>query len=292
MPTALGTRRAVTLGPLALDVTDDSGVLWATTDLSGWRGSPAATVSVTQRPAAPGGWVGPTPQLTPRQMVLQLYVEAPDADLMDAAYEQLLAAVGTDSLTLQVAEGGLQRQMTVYRNGDVLPTSDGGTWAVYSVPLLAPDPLRYGALNTVHLALPSVSGGLSWPVSWPVSWPGTVVSGDAALPNSGSAPTSPVITLYGPATGTPLTAPIVTVTGSDGATSVLAYADTVGVGDYLVIDTAARSVLYNGQATRRGLLRVTGGWPQIPPGGAQATFRAATYHPTSRADITYRPAWL
>ncbi len=291
MPTALGTRRTVSLGPLDLDVTDDAGVLWATTDLSGWRGSPATTLTVTQRPAAPGGWVGPVPQPTPRQMVLQLYIEAPSADLMDAAYEQLLVAAGTDLVTLQVTEGSLTRQMTVYRNGDVLPTSDGGTWAVYSVPLLAPDPRRYGSLNTVTLALPAVSGGLSWPMSWPVSWPAAVVSGDAALPNSGRTATSPVITLYGPSSGTPLTTPIVTITGTNGTVSVLTYADTVGVGDYLVIDCAARSVLYNGQATRRGLLQVVGGWPQIPPGGAQATFRAATYDSTSRAVITYRPAW-
>ncbi|MFE1321587.1 phage distal tail protein [Kitasatospora phosalacinea] len=292
MPTALGTRRRVTLGTLALDQADDSGVVWATTDLAGWRGSPATTLSVVQRPADHGGWVGPTPKLVPRQMELKLLIDAPSAALMDAAYEQLLAAVGTGPFTLQVTEGGLQRQMTVYRNGEVLPSSDGGTWAVYSVPLLAPDPRRYGALNTVQLMLPAVSGGLSWPVSWPISWPATVVSGDAALPNSGTIATSPVITLYGPTSGTPLTTPIITIAGADGSTSVLTYADTIGAGDYLTIDTVARSVVYNGQATRRGLLQVIGGWPSVPPGGATATFRAATYDSTSRAIITYRPAWL
>lgn len=292
MPTPLTTQRQVTLGTLALDQVDDAGVTWSALDLAGWRGSPATTLAVTQRPADHGGWVGPTPKLVPRQLVLQLLIDAPSEDLMTAAYEQLLAAVGTGPFTLQVEEGGTTRQAVVYRNGDVLPTADGGPWAAYSVPLLAPDPRRYGDLTTVQVALPSVSGGLSWPVSWPTSWPATVVSGDAALPNSGSAPTAPLITLYGPASGPALATPIVTITAADGTTSVLTYADTIGAGDWLVIDTAARSVLYNNQSTRRGLLQVAGGWPAIAPGGAQVTFRAATYDTTSRAVISYRPAWL
>jgi hypothetical protein len=292
MATALTTRRQVTIGTLTLDQVDNAGTAWLVTDLVGWRGSPATTLSVTQRPADHGGWVGPTPKLIPRQMELQLFVEAASDDLMTVAYEQLLAAVGIGPVTLQVTEGGLLRQMVVYRNGDVLPTSDGGNWAVYSVPLLAPDPRRYGAATSVQVLLPSTSGGLSWPVSWPISWPATVVSGDAALPNSGTAATSPVITLYGPASGPALATPIVTITAADGTTSVLTYADTIGPGDWLVIDTDAKSVLYNGQSTRRGLLQVIGGWPVIAPGGAQLTFRAATYDTTSRAVVSYRPAWL
>lgn len=293
MPTALGVQRHVTLGGLPLDVVDDSGVTWMATGLSGWRGSPSTTLAVTQRPADHGGWASPSPKLTPRQLELDVLIAAPTTAAMTAAYEQLLTAVGIGAVTLSVIEDGVARQATVYRNGDVLPKDDAGLWATYSVPLIAPDPRRYGGLTTVQLKLPSSSGGLSWSVSWPISWPATVVSGDAALPAGGTIASSPLITIYGPTSGgTPLTTPLITITGADGSVSTLTYADTVGVGDWVAIDCATRSVLYNGQATRRGLLQVVGGWPTVPPGGASATFRAATYDATSRAVVSYRPAWM
>ena len=293
MATALGVQRQVTLGGLSLAAIDDSGVTWMATDLTGWRGSPGTTLTVTQRPADHGGWASASPKLVARQMELDVLISARSTAALTAAYEQLLTAIGYGPVTLAVVEDGVSRQATVYRNGEVLPKADGGTWATYSVPLIAPDPRRFGAQSSVQLMLPSISGGLSWPVSWPISWPATVVSGDATLPSSGTIASNPTITLYGPTSGsTPLTTPIVTFTGSDGTVSVLTYADTVGVNDYVAIDCRTKSVLYNGQATRRGLLQVAGGWPTIPPGGASASFRAATYDTTSRAVVTYRPAWM
>jgi hypothetical protein len=292
MPTALGLARSVTLGALVLDQVDDAGVWWVTVDLTGWRGSPATTLQVTQRPADHGGWASANPKLVPRQMELKLYIEAPDTAAMTAAYEQLLAAAGTGPIVLQVTEDGITRQAVVHRNGDVLPTDDAGTWATYSVPLEATDPRRYGSATAVSLYLPSASGGLSWPVSWPISWPATVVSGDAVLGNAGTISAPMTITVYGPTTGsTALSQPLITVTGPDGATSTLLYADTIAPGDFLAIDCGARSVLYNGTSTRRGLLQVYGGWPTVPPGGAQISFRAGSYDSTVHADVTYRPAW-
>lgn len=293
MATALGLQRQVTLGPLALDLTDDAGVTWLTTELAGWRGSPATTLVVTQRPAGHGGWASPTPKLVPRQLELSVLIDAPTTAAMTAAYDQLIAAIDVGALTLTVVEDGTTRQTTVYRNGDILPKTDGGPWATYSVPLIAPDPRRYGTLVTATVMLPSSSGGLSWPISWPISWPATVVSGDTNLPSGGTTSSDPVITIYGPTSGvTPMSTPLLVFTGADGSVSTLTYGDTVGVGDWLVIDCAAKSVLYNGQATRRGLLQVAGGWPSVPPGGARVTFRAATYDATSRAVVTYRPAWM
>lgn len=301
MPTTLGLPRQVTLGALALDQVDDYGVTWVTLDLAGWRSSPASTLQVTQRPADHGGWASPSPKLTPRHLDLRALIDAPSPAALTAAYDRLIAAVGIGALTLTVVEDGTTRQATAWRDGEILPVEDTGTLATYSVPLLLPDPRRYAPAVTVSLLLPATSGGLSWPVTWPISWPATVVSGDAALAQPGNIAAAPVITIYGPTSGTiPLTTPLVTFTSQvpDGlggfttVTSVLTYASTIGVGDWLVIDCAARTVLYNGQSTRRGLLQVSGGWPAIPPGGGQATFRAASYDTTSRVQVTYRPAWM
>lgn len=293
MPTALGLSRQVTLGTLVLDQVDDAGVWWTSTDLAGWRGSPATTVQVTQRPAAHGGWASARPVLTPRQLELTVDIGAPDTASMTAAYEQLLAATSLGPVTLAVTEDGKTRTAVVYRNGDVLPTADTGCAATYSVPLIAADPRRYGALTQATLALPSSVGGLSWPVSWPISWPATVSYGDAVLAGGGTIASPLTITISGPTTGTTaLASPLVTVTDSAGTVRTLLYADTIGVGDYLVIDCDARSVLYNGAGNRRGLLQVVGGWPDVPKAGAQLSFRASTYDSTSRAVATYRPAWM
>lgn len=293
MATSLGLSRQVAIGGLVLDQVDDAGVWWTTQDLTGWRGSPATTVQVTQRPAGPGGWASANPVLTPRQMELIVDIGAPDTASMTAGYEQLLAAVGTGQVLLTVTEDGMTRTAVVYRNGDVLPTADSGFDATYSVPLIAPDPRRYGAPVTVTLALPATSGGLSWPISWPISWPATVSYGDAALPGGGDIASPLVITLYGPTSGAvPLDHPLITLTDPDGTTvHTLLYADTIGVGDYLTIDCEARSVLYNGTSNRRTLLQVVNGWPTAPVGGGQVSFRASTYDATSQAVVTYRPAW-
>lgn len=293
MTTALASSRSVVLGGFALTGTDDAGVQWMVTDLTGWRGSPATTVQVTQRPADHGGWPTATPKLTPRQMEITVGVFAPGGAEMTAAYERLVTAVSTGPVLLEVTEDGTTRQAVAYRNGDVLPTGDGGAWSTYSVPLIAPDPRRYGPLSQVALYLPASSGGLSWPVSWPVSWPATVVTGDAALPGGGTVDSPLTVTVYGPTSGgTPLTSPLVAVTLPDGTVQTLLYTDSVGVNDFLAIDCEAKSVLYNGTSTRRGLLQVIGGWPSIPPGGAQMSFRAGTYDTTSQVQVSYRPAWM
>jgi hypothetical protein len=292
MPTALGTPRSVVLGGLTLDVVDDQGVTWITTGLDGWRGSPATTLQVTQRPAAPGGWASTNVQLVARQMELDVFIGGGDSASATAAYEQLLAAVGTGPVVLQVTEDGTVRQMTVYRNGAILPTADGGTWTTYSVPLIAPDPRRYTANPVdVSIMLPFATGGLTWPVTWPISWPATVVSGDAGLPNAGTTAADPVITLWGPTTGsTPLTGASLTLTGA--VEQQVAYSGDISPGDWVVVDCGARTVLYNGQSTRRGFLQLDNGWPQVPPGGCNAAFRAPTYLSTARAEVSYRSAWL
>lgn len=293
MPTALGTPRSVILGALVLDVVDDSGTTWMTTGLTGWRASPATTFQATQRPAAPGGWPSINPQLTPRQLELDVLIQAGDSPSLTAAYEQLLASVGTDPVPLQVTEDGVMRQMTVYRNGQILPTADGGTWSTYSVPLLATDPRRYASQGfDVVLALPFSSGGLSWPLVWPISWPATTVSGDATLPQLGTANADPVITFYGPTVGSsPLTGALVSIT-TDTTEQSVTYVGDISPGDFVVVDCGARTVLYNGQSTRRSLLQLDNGWPTVPPGGASAAFRAPIYDATVRAEISYRSAWL
>lgn len=280
-----GTRSAL-LGDLLLGAVDDSGVWWILTGLDGWRGSPSTTLTVTQKPAGHGGWASPRPRLTPRQMELVVSISAPTPAALDAAYEQLVTAVDIGPVVLQVTEGDLTRQVTVYRNGDVLPSADTGTDSTYSVPLIAPDPRRYDATETVtQLFLPSSTGGLTFPLTFPITFGATVVSGTAHLDNDGTIAAPLRLVIYGP-----VSQPLVTFTDGAGNTWTLAYAGDIAAGDWLDIDTEATTAYYNGQSPRRSLL--TGPWPSVPPGGIDVAFRAAAYSATARLLVSHRSAWM
>lgn len=284
MATTLGSRSAV-LGDLALGVVDDAGVWWVLQDLAGWRGSQATTVTVAQKPAAHGGWASPRPRLVPRHLELVVHIAAPDAVAMDAAYEQLLAAVGIGPVVLQVTESGAARQVVVYRNGEILPTGDVDTEATYSVPLIAPDPRRYAAAETItQLYLPSSTDGLVFPITFPITFPATVVSGTAHLGNAGTIESPLRLVIYGP-----VSQPSVTFTNGAGTTWTLAYSGDIADGDWLDIDTEAATAYYNGQSSRRSLL--SGTWPAVPPGGIDVAFRAPIYSATARLVVSHRSAW-
>ncbi|MEU0675484.1 hypothetical protein ABZ330_21835 [Streptomyces sp. NPDC006172] len=285
MPTSLPGLRSAVLGDLPLHVTADDGVDWAVEDLTGWRASPATTVQVTQKPAGHGGWATGRPRLTPRQMELRIFIAAPTPDAMDTAYERLLAAVSTGPVVLQVTEGELTRQTVVYRNGDVLPVAESDYEATYSVPLIAPDPRRYGDEVLTELYLPSSTGGLTFPITFPISFGATVISGTARLDNPGTIAAPLRLVVYGP-----VSQPQITVTDDAGGTWTLAYSGDVAAGDWLDIDTEAATVLYNGQASRRSLL--SGDWPAVPAGGADVAFRAPVYSPTARLVVVHRAAWM
>ncbi|MFF9240111.1 phage distal tail protein [Streptomyces sp. NPDC014801] len=285
MPSSLPGLRSAALGDLALHVADDDGVEWVVEDLTGWRGSPASTVQVTQRPSGHGGWATARPWLTPRQMELRVFIAAPNPGAMDAAYERLLAATDIGPVLLQVTEGSTTRQATVYRNGDVLPTSESDYEATYSVPLIAPDPRRYAADETVtQLYLPSSTGGLTFPITFPITFNATVISGTARLDNPGTIATPLRLVVYGP-----VSQPQITVTAG-GTLWTLSYSGDIADGDWVDIDTEAATVLYNGQSSRRSLL--SGDWPSVPPGGADIAFRSGTYSATARLVVSHRAAWM
>ncbi|MGO4630491.1 hypothetical protein AB4225_06040 [Streptomyces sp. 2RAF24] len=285
MPTALPGLRSAVLGALPLHVTADDGVDWTVEDLTGWRGSPATTVQVAQKPGGHGGWATSRPWLTPRQMELRVLVSAPTPAALDTAYEQLLAAAGNGPVLLQVTEGSLTRKTLVYRNGDVFPVDDSDYHAVYSVPLIAPDPRRYGAEVITELYLPTSTGGLTLPLTLPLTISATVISGMARLDNAGSVAAPLRLVVYGP-----VSQPQITVTDDAGDTWTLTYSGDISAGDWVDIDTEAATVLYNGQASRRSLL--SGDWPSVPPGGADIAFRAPLYSAAARLTVAHRAAWM
>lgn len=146
----------------------------------------------------------------------------------------------------------------------------------------ATDPRIYdNTLSTAALTLPSVSGGLGWPVSWPLGW-GSAVGGLVNVTNAGTFATRPVITFIGP-----LTAPSV-----QNVTAGQTWACTFDLqsGDQLIVDFAARTVLLNGTASRYSYVTSSSVWWELAPGTSQLQLGATAGN--GSASVAFRSAWL
>lgn len=137
---------SVTYGSLSLTGTDGDGVLWDVPgQIEGWDGSPGSTLALTQKPRASGAFIGNTPQLGARVLVIAGLIDAPDEDLLQGALDQLVNAVTLTAQTLTVVRGTRSRSLTVYRQDEILiNVADSEALAEYSVQCVAPNPLKSG----------------------------------------------------------------------------------------------------------------------------------------------------
>lgn len=278
----------VTLGEMSLTGVDAFGCDWRTVSpIDGWDGSPSTTFALTQKPRQPGGWLGPRPQLTPRSIVLQGLVQAPDADALEAALDRLneAAVMTAPGAVLSIQRGSVARTSTVYRDGDVEPVEVTGTLYQWTVNLTAPDPRKYGPTLTASTGLPHSSGGLTWPVTWPIEWSGVSDSGTLSIDNPGNADAPLVLRIDGP-----VTAPKIRHVAS-GAELVLASNYALPAGSFLTVDMEARTVLEGGTASRNGWI-TSRGWFQLDKGANDLIFSADTYNATARLTATFAPAYL
>ncbi|WNI16904.1 phage tail domain-containing protein [Actinacidiphila sp. ITFR-21] len=280
----LGGRR-VDLGPLQLGQVDGQGVAWriGADGLQGWDSAEVRS-SVTQREAAHGAWMGPT-YLGERVITLGGTIAAPSPQLLDGAVEQLLAAVPMESgyATLTVYET-VPKQAMVRQSGKPVIKYETDTVVTWSLLVTAPDPRRYGTdLRTASTGLPSTTGGLVLPAATPWTLSATTVTGFISATNEGSIASLPALSIAGP-----VQQPSVSVRYPDGTVTTLAYSQTLGAGDVLVLDCAAHTAVLGGASRRRYL---SGPWPSIPASSVQILFSAPVYSSTAQLTATWRAAW-
>ncbi|MFC8429921.1 phage distal tail protein [Streptomyces sp. NPDC057253] len=283
---AIQNGMSATLGAVTLGAVDASGVDWRLMGLEGWD-SPDSRSEFTDREADHGAWASPV-YLSSRPITLSGTILAPSQALLEAAMEQLRAAAGLTDTLLTVWET-TPKQAIVRRSGKPLVQYLTDTKASYSVLVTAPDPRRYSTTqSTGTTALPSTTGGLTFPVTFPVTFSATAVAGSITAVNAGNVDTRPVLTITGP-----VVAPSVSALYPDGTVRQLTYSLDLASGDVLTIDTDARTVLLNGSVSRRRFLTVPSGWPTIPAGSTVTyQFQSSTYNATPRLTATWRSAWM
>lgn len=275
-----------TLGTLRLGAVDSVGVNWFLQNVEGWD-SAEVRADFQEREADHGSWASPG-YFGARPITLTGTVEAPDRTTLQAAMEQLYAAVGLSDTTLTVWESP-SKQATVRRSGKVLMQYVSDRVATWSVLVTAADPRRYGTtLQSGTAGLPTTTGGLTFPVTFPITFSATTVSGQINAVNSGTTDARPVFTIAGP-----VVAPTVSGLYSDGTVRQLIYSQDLQTGDVLVIDTDAHSVILNGDVSRRRFLAVPQGWPTIPAGSSvNFQFQSGTYDASAMLTATWRSAWM
>lgn len=135
----------VTYGSLVITGTDGAGVNWYVFDpIAGWDGSPASTLALTQKPRGAGAFIGNTPQMASRVLVINGSIDAPTNNALQTALDQLVNAVTLGGQTLTVVRGSTSRYLTVLRQDEVLINEQHATLADFSIQCVAPDPRKLG----------------------------------------------------------------------------------------------------------------------------------------------------
>lgn len=275
----------VTLAGLALEQDDDgTGVEWHATKLDGWDAGSDVRLELLARSADHGSYP-PAVTYAERKLTLEgaLYAPSPAAAVAAVSRFSALTADLTGAV-LRVDEPGLARQVTVWRAG-ALTVARLGSDARYSLPLVAPDPIRYAVAESASgaIALPGTGGsGQTYPLTYPIAWGTISATGDLTVTNTGDAVVWPVLTLTGP-----LYNPVIrnVRTGEQ-----LSLTISLAAGDVLTIDTRERMVLLGGTASRRTSVNAGSRFPSIPPGASTFSLRGAGG--TGSLSLRYRSGWV
>ena len=245
---------------------DPDGVVMTCATFDGW-GSPGSKTAGVSREGEHGESPAPNPKMQARTLQLTGMISAPSILLRQQAELRLQAAFSLGLFDLTVVDS-IPLTVHAQRSGDVSRVDDTDTQVTWQAELRCPDPRRYGAEQQLLLNLPSVTGGLQFPLRFPVRFTGSSTSGDGTVDNAGNETAPSVVTFTGP-----LTNPRITnlETGQ-----WVQYNDTLAVGEFVVLYLQIPMLaLLQGTAGRTGKVSTGGGgtWG-IKPGSNAITFRA------------------
>lgn len=141
----------------------------------------------------------------------------------------------------------------------------------------------------VYASDPTPPGGRTYPLTFPRVYPAAGPTGVVIVNNAGDATAYPLLRLYGPATE-----PIIENLTQD---KLLEFDSlTINAGEFLEIDTRAKTILLNGDPTAPAydkLLYPNSAWWTLSPGDNEIKYRPATFTAaTTVAEVVWRDAYL
>ena len=148
----------------------------------------------------------------------------------------------------------------------------------------ATDPRLYDdSQSSASTALAATPSGHTWNNTWNLSWGSSGTSGSIFAINSGTFPTPPLFRIDGPVTNPSIEN--ITTGETLGFTNL-----TLGAGEWLDVDTDARTVLLGGTSSRFEKL-TTAQWFDLRPGTTELRFRGTTAG-SPLLTVYWRSAWL
>jgi len=227
-----------------------------------------------------------------RFVEITLEVDGTGSSTLDVLVASLTAAFapgGVEApLTFQLPgfAGGGKRRVNVrprrFEQPGTLEQSRG--LATVELQLFATDPRVYDdAESSGQVGLPSGGTGLTWPLTWPLNWGAISTSGSVFATNDGNFSAPATIRVDGPV----VNPRIENLTAGQTIEADI----TVNTGDFLLFDTAARTVMLNGTASRYANLTSMSQWWDLAPGSNEIRFRASTATAAAMT-VTWRSAWI
>lgn len=274
----------VAIGDLLLNTVDANGVFWILENFTGW-GSPGSTAELSQR-ARGHGATSSEGFLRPRVMTLEGVIDAPTAEALSLAVDDLAAAVTLSDFRFLVSESGRIRHCDAKRQDEILISWIDAITARFSIQIVAKDPRKFGDLITTSTRLPFSSGGLVRPSTWPRTWTGVSGTGKVTINNPGNTQAPVWLRIDGP-----LPAGGWTITHQGKRQSLtFATALALGAGEFVAVDMDRREVLAQGQAPRSGYV-TSRGWFSLDPGENVIAFSAQNYSSTASLTVSTKPSW-
>lgn len=173
---------------------------WVIADLVGWYSMPDSKSPIDEIPQQHGAFDPGVDWRTSAAISFTAgYIGTSHAECVSAV-EQFNGALANSSNTpMRVTDGGRATSRTVsVRHVGVPDFFDYDQHEVhFAVDMIAPDPFRYGDAVTASAGLPSLAGGLTFPITFPITFTSTGDPGRIVLSNEGTQETWPQFTVRG-----------------------------------------------------------------------------------------------
>lgn len=255
-------------------------------------GDPVPRTNVSHRPGS-DGTVNLTRRVGDRNILIKLHLDGGDRQTMLDALAPYMDVSRRPTLRLKGERKDLHREITVVYTG-----TGGADWAR---PNTMPLTLGFRSVGSPYFTGLDLKEATAWPdenkpgvtfnISFNLAFPSAYGIGPATLINLGTKPAEWTARIFGPITGPRL---ILAATGEQ-----VDFKETleVAVGDYLTIDSATRTVFYNGLSTASryqylDFQNTSSDWFQLQPGLNQVRLSGDSYTVPTQAIITFRDTYL
>lgn len=228
--------------------------------------------------------------LAPRTITLELSIFADtDADMELRMAEFLAAfAVGAESplqFQLPGVAGGVAARVwaRTKRRNVVMDLEYVYGVAKASVQLVATDPRIYVEVeDTGSTGMREINTGHTFNVEFPLVFAGEPADGVVELVNAGGFDAPVLFRIDGPVSNPSIT--------NETTGQTISFTTSVADGEYLLVDTAARSVLLNGTASRYNTIDAASVWFDLAPGTNSILFTGQVFDPDALLTATWRSA--